>query len=291
MKIMLTGASGFLGRKIAQLAVEKGYDVYSVYNEHVVNIGTPIKLDLTDREKLLKTISERRPNAIIHTAAYRDVEGCEINRDLAWRVNAEVTKDLATVSASVNAHLTYVSTDYVFNGEKGFYAEDDKPDPVNYYGYTKLRGEEFVRENAEEWCIARTSLIYGWGSRPNFPTWLLSNLNQRKEVKILTDQYLSPTLDKNLAEMLIEIAEGRIAGLLHTAGATRASRYEFALKLTEVFDLNTDLIKPVEMDEMPWRAKRPRDSSLSVSKASNLLSTKPLKLDHTLEIMRRENGC
>jgi len=289
LEILVTGASGLLGHKVAQRALEKGHEVYSIYREHTVNIGTSIKLDLTKREKLLKTISERKPHAIIHTAAYTDVDGCEINRDLAWKVNAEATKQIAIASASINSHLTYISTDYVFDGEKGFYAEEDHPNPISYYGYTKLKGEQFIKEHAEEWCIARPSVIYGQGSKHklNFATWLINNLNQRKKVKILTDQYVSPTLNTNLAEMLLEIAERKIHGTLHTAGATRVSRHEFAIKLAEAFNLNIDLIKPAKMSKMPWRAERPKDSSLNVSKALALLNQKPLKLNQALKIMRK----
>ena len=290
MKILVTGVSGLLGQKMAQLALEKRHEVYSIYKEHVVTLGTPIKLDLTDHEKLLKVISERKPDAVIHTAAYTDVDGCEINRDLAWKVNAEATKHVAMASASINSHLTYVSTDYVFDGEKGFYSEEDSPNPISYYGYTKLKGEEFVKEYAGEWCIARASVIYGWGPayKQNFATWLINNLNQRKELKVLRDQYVSPTLNTNLAQMLLEIAERKITGTLHTAGAARVSRHEFALKLAEVFSLNMDLVKPAKMNEMPWKAKRPGDSSLNVSKALALLIQKPLKIHQSLEMMSKE---
>ena len=290
MKILVTGASGLLGHKVVQLALEKDHEVYAIYKKHIVNIGTPIKLDLTNREKLLEIISERKPEAIIHTAAYTDVDGCEINRDLAWKVNAEATKHIAIASASIGTHLTYVSTDYVFDGEKGFYVEEDNPNPISYYGYTKLKGEDFVKEQAKEWCIARASVIYGWSLKHklNFATWLINNLDQGKEVKVLTDQYVSPTLNTNLAEMLLETAEGKITGILHTAGATRISRYEFARKLAEVFNLNMEIVKPARMDEMPWKAKRPRDSSLNVSKALALLNQKPLKLNQALEAMSKE---
>ena len=290
MKLLVTGASGLLGHKVAQLALEKGHEVYSIYKEHQTNVGKPIKLDLTDKSQVFETILRLKPQAIVHTAAYTDVDSCEINQDLAWKANVEATKHVAIASASIDSHLTYVSTDYVFDGEKGLYSEEDQPKPISYYGYTKLKGEEFVREHAKEWCIARASVIYGWGlkHKQNFATWLINNLNQGKEVKVLKDQYVSPTLNTNLAQMLLEIAERRITGTLHTAGATRISRHEFALKLAEAFNLNINLIKPAKMNEMPWRAKRPKDSSLNVSKAGALLNAKPQKLNQALETMRKE---
>jgi len=285
LRILVTGASGLLGHKVVQLALEKDHEVYSIYKEHKIGLGIPIKLDLTDREKLPKVIPQCKPDAIIHTAAYANVDDCEVNQDLAWKVNVEATKPIAIASASINSHLIYVSTDYVFDGKKGFYLEDDEPNPINYYGYTKLKGEELVQQHAKEWCIARPSVIYGWGQahKQDFATWFLNNLNQGREAKVLTDQYVSPTLNTNLAEMLIEIAERKITGILHTAGGTRASRYEFALRLAEIFNLNKDLIKPAKIDEMQWKAQRPRDSSLNVGKALTLLNQKPQELSQALQ--------
>jgi len=292
LRILITGASGLLGHRTSQLALEKDHKVYAIYKEHKISLGIPVQLDLTDREKLLQVIPQCKPDAIIHTAAYTNVDDCEVNRDLAWKVNIEATKHIAMASTGINSHLIYVSTDYVFDGEKGFYIENDDPNPINYYGYSKLKGEEFVRQYAEEWCIARPSVIYGWAPvhKQNFATWLLNNVNQGKEVRVLTDQYVSPTLNTNLAEMLIEIAERKVTGILHTAGSTRVSRCEFALRLAEVFNLNNDLIKPAKMDEMLWKAKRPRDSSLNVSKALALLNQKPQELSQALQSLAK-NLC
>jgi dTDP-4-dehydrorhamnose reductase len=290
LKLLVTGASGLLGHKVSELALEKGHQVYSTYKEHPTSSGKPLKLDLTDQSQLSEIITRLKPQAIVHTAAYTDVDGCEINQDLAWKVNAEATKHIAIASAKVNSHLTYVSTDYVFGGEKELYSEEDQPNPISYYGYTKLKGEELVKEYAKNWCITRASVIYGWSQtqKLNFATWLINNLNQGKEVKVLIDQYVSPTLNTNLAKMLLEIAERKITGILHTAGATKVSRHEFALRLAKVFNLNADLIKPAKTGELSWRAKRPKDSSLNVSKALTILHQKPLKLDQALETMNKE---
>lgn len=290
MKLLITGASGLLGHKITQLALEKGHEVYSMYKDHPVNLGTPIKLDLTNQNEISKVIAQLKPEGIIHTAAYTNVDGCEIKKDLAWKINATATKHIAITSANIDAHITYVSTDYVFDGEKGLYSEEDQPNPISYYGYTKLKGEESIKKHSQKWSIARASVIYGWRQayKLNFATWLIKNVNQGKEVKILTDQYVSPTLNTNLAEMLLEIAERKITGTLHTAGATRVSRYEFALKLAEIFDLNVNWIKSARMNDMQWKAKRPVDSSLNVSKAGTQLNARPLKLDQALKAMRKE---
>jgi dTDP-4-dehydrorhamnose reductase len=290
LRLLITGASGLLGHKVGQLALKEGHEVYSLFKEHPVNLGIAVRLDLANGDEVADVIGRLKPEAVIHTAAYTNVDGCESDKELAWKVNAEATKHIARASTNINAHLTYVSTDYVFDGEKGLYSEEDQPNPISYYGYTKLKGEEFVKEQAEGWCIARTSVIYGWKQteKLNFATWLITSLNQGKEIKVVTDQFVSPTLNANLAEMILEIAERRPTGTLHTAGATRVSRLEFALRLAEVFNLNRHLIEPAKMNEMPWSAKRPKDSSLNVSKAKVFLNAKPLELDEALEIMKTE---
>ncbi|MEM3833393.1 MAG: dTDP-4-dehydrorhamnose reductase [Thermoprotei archaeon] len=292
MKILVTGASGLLGHKIVQIALKKGHEVYAIYNEHKVDIGISIQLDITNRDKLFEKIFQLKPDTIIHAAAYTDVEGSEINKELAWKINAEATKNIAKASANIDSHMIYVSTDYVFDGEKGLYSEEDAPNPINYYGYTKLKGEEFTKESNTKYCIARASVIYGWAytHKQNFATWIINNLKQGKEIKIITDQYVSPTLNTNLAEMLLEIAEREITGILHTAGATRTSRYNFAKKLAEIFDLNPDLIKQAKINEMSWKAKRPKDSSLDIKKALKILNQKPLELEHALKKMKEETN-
>jgi dTDP-4-dehydrorhamnose reductase len=146
LKLLITGASGLLGQKVTQLSLDKGHDVYSTYKEHPTNLGNPTKLDLTDKNQILKIIDTLKPEAIIHTAAYTNVDDCEINQDLAWKINAEATKNIAEASAKISAHLTYVSTDYVFDGKKGSYTEQDGTNPISYYALTKLKGEEAVKK-------------------------------------------------------------------------------------------------------------------------------------------------
>jgi dTDP-4-dehydrorhamnose reductase len=289
LKLLITGASGLLGSRLAELAIRENHEVYSAYSQHQPTYGTPIQLDISDKNHVEKAFKKIEPEVVVHTAALTDVDKCELEKELAWKINVEATNHIATASACINSHLIYVSTDYVFDGEKGCYREEDQANPISHYGYTKLKGEEIIKEHATKWCITRPSVLYGWLShKQNFATWLINSLNQKKEVKILKDQYISPTLNTNLAEMLLEISQRKILGILHAAGATRVSRYEYAVKLAEVFNLNTDCIKPAKMHEMSWTAKRPRDSSLNVDKAMALLNKKPLTLNQALSVMKKE---
>lgn len=284
MKIFITGGSGLLGSKVAEISAERGYEVYSGYNAHKPNSGTPVKLDLTDSDSI-KSIKEIEPDVVVHSAALTDVDRCEKEKELAYRVNVEGTRNVAEVADEVGSFMVYVSTDYVFDGKRGMYSESDEPDPINNYGYTKLLGEGYCNS------VARTCVLYG--ARPatgkaNFALWLLNKLENGEELKVVTDQYITPTLNSNLARMILEVAERGMEDVLHLSGATRVSRYEFAREVADVFGFDKGLIGKSSMDELNWFAERPIDSSLDTSKASQELSEKPYELNDALKMLRDE---
>ena len=212
-------------------------------------------------------------------------------KKLAWKINVEGTENIAKLCKKHDAFLVYISTDYVFDGRNGMYKETDKPSPINCYGLTKLRGEEKVKAIADEFCIARTSVIYGSipaAGKINFALWLLEKLKKKEKVKIVTDQWNNPTLNTNLANMILEVIERRIVGIYHLAGATRTSRYEFAKLIAKNFHLEGQLIIPILSNQLQWIAKRPKDSSLNTQKAQQTLRNKPLEVERAIEIMKRE---
>jgi dTDP-4-dehydrorhamnose reductase len=219
-----------------------------------------------------------------------NVDQCEVEREAAWKINVEGARNLAEVGEKLGAHLVHLSTSYVFDGEKELYDEEDKPNPLNYYGVTKLKGEEAVKSITSNWCIARTDFIFGWGRqyRPNLAQLVIVNLEKKQFVKVVTDQYNSPTLNTNLAEMIVDIAKRRFQGILNAAGSTRINRFDFARRVSRVFDLDEKYIEPVSSAEFTWKAKRPRDVSLNVSKARKILPHKPLSIDDALEMMKKE---
>lgn len=292
MKLLITGASGLLGTKLCQISLRKNHEVYSAYSQHMPLYGTPVELNILDMRATQATLDKIKPEAIVHAAALTDVDKCELEKDLAWKTNVEATKNLAQLCKEHGAFLIYVSTDYVFDGEKGMYKETDKPAPINNYGLTKLKGEEAVHA-LDNYCIARGSVIYGSTAatgKTNFALWLLEKLRKNEEVKIITDQWNSPTLNANMAEMIIEILEKRVNGTFHLAGATRLTRYEFARRVAEIFKLDPKYIKPVQSKNINWVAKRPKDSSLNVNKAQQKLANKPLEISEALEMMKRETA-
>jgi dTDP-4-dehydrorhamnose reductase len=286
MRIFISGGSGLLGSKAAKIALEQGHEVFSGYAGNVPEFGERTRFDVTDIRSIPRLVDELAPDIVIHSAALTDVDRCETEKELAYRINVDGTRALAQAAEDAGSFLVYISTDYVFSGDRGVYRENDRPDPVNYYGYTKLLGEEFCRG-----CIARTCVIYG--SRPssgkvNFALWLINMLGSGRQVHIVTDQYITPTLNTNLAKMVLEAAKKRLCGVYHMAGATRISRYDFAVKIAEAFELDQNLILPSRMGEMRWTARRPKDSSLDTSRASGILEDKPQVLADALTALKNE---
>jgi dTDP-4-dehydrorhamnose reductase len=268
--------------KLVQVALERGHQVFAAYKEHPPHLGTPVSLDITDEVSARKNISQIKPDVIVNSAALTDVDKCEVNPQLAKDLNSTCVEYFARATKESSCFLVQVSTDSVFDGRTGNYSEDDRPNPINQYGHTKLAGEEAAKTSGEgRWSIARTSVLYGWGrpQRPNAATYIFDSLSRGQKIFMITDQYSNPTLNTNLAKMVIEISERHLPGIIHTAGATRLSRYDFALGLADLMKLKRKLILPTKSENMEWKAKRPMDSSLLVSRATSQLANRPLGID------------
>jgi len=285
-RILVTGGSGLLGSKIAELAKGNHQIIPTHFKESL--FPNSIKVDITNKQEVFQTVQKLKPDIVIHTAAETNVDKCEKEKDWAWKANAEGTGNIAEICGKMNIKILYVSTDYVFDGEKGYYAEEDEPNPVNYYGLTKLKGEEFLEKNCSDFFIARTSVLYGlYPRRLNFATWVIESLRQGKSIQVVDDHFNSPTLADNLAQALLEAAEKDLKGLYHMAGSERISRYDFSVKIAETFGLDSTHIKPIKMSELKaWVARRPRDSSLNIEKAQKILGTKFLNVHESLNTMK-----
>lgn len=291
MKLLITGSTGLFGSKLAEIASAKGFDVYAGCNDGQSTSGYPVFFDVSDKNQVKQVFDRSQPDVVVHAASLTDVDKCEVDQALAWNVNVIGTKNVAELATKNGAFLVYISTDYVFNGKKGCYKERDQIGPVNYYGYTKLKAEEVSLQFAPDCCIARTSVLYGThpsAGKINFALWLLNTLKSKEKVRVVTDQWNSPTLNTSLAEMVLDVVAQRLCGVFHLCGASRVSRFEFAMSLCEVFGLDSSLIEPVEASSFNWPAKRPMDSSLDVSKAQSLLHVKPLELASALAVLKKE---
>jgi dTDP-4-dehydrorhamnose reductase len=291
LRLLITGASGLYGSKLAQIATTRSYEVYSGYNHDQPAYGTAIQFDISHKNRVAKVFKKVDPDVVVHAAALTDVDNCERNKDLALKINVEGTRNIVEAVRATGIFLIYISTDYVFNGKTGMYKESDAPDPINYYGFTKLEAEKIVENVADEYCVARTSVVYGStpaAGKVNFALWLLNELKRNKKTRIVTDQWNSPTLNTNLAEMTLETIERKLTGIFHLSGATRISRYDFAHQIAETFHLDSSLLCAATSAEFSWTAKRPKDSSLDTTKAQRTLKQHPLQIKQALDRMKQD---
>ena len=273
MNILVTGGSGLLGSAIS-FYLKDYFKVTATYTAHPFKLNgcDTIFMDITDEKSTAAEIKKIKPDAIIHTAALVGVDVCEKDPTLAHRLHVEGTRNV--VNAAKHAKIIYISTDYVFDGRKGMYKETDEPHPINYYGRTKLEGESIV--NSEKNAIIRTSL-FGWSivkDKKNFATWILNEMADNRRVNMFADQYKSIILVNDLAIVLKEIVERNITGILNVAYEDRFNKYDFAMKLADVFGLDKRLIQKVRRADVPGHEKMPLDVSLDISKAKKLLRTK-----------------
>jgi len=303
LKLLVVGGSGLLGYKVAEFAVEE-FGTFATYNFRSVELQgcNLFKLDKCDRSATLALVKKIKPDVVIDTAALHNVDYCETHRNEAWKVNVDGTRNVADACRETNAKMIFISTDYVFDGKKDFYNENDAPNPLHYYAKTKLEGENVVKEANINYAIARPSVIYGWnpseladlrsssGKSMNFVIWTLNKLRRGEEVKIVTDQYSSPTLADNLAEALLALSKSERQGVYHTAGKTCINRFDFAKKIAKVFELDSSLIKPVTSDAFKQVAERPKRCCLDVSKAERELKVKFLTVEEGLTRMKEQMG-
>ncbi len=259
------------------------HEVYSGFNSAEPLYGIPTRTNLTEDSTLKNALDSVRPEVIIHCASIADVRLCEDNKELANRVNITGTMNLVQLAKSVKPYFVYLSTNAVFNGKKGLYTESDAPNPINHYGETKAKGESIVAQSALDFLIVRTSMVYGQLSNlRDFSAQILSSLNQGRVFQA-SNQFLSPTFDRNLADMILECCEKRVTGILHLAGAERVTRFEFAQDLARVFGFNHSSIEAIEVNPSTQR-----DYSLSVAKAKRLLANKPMGITQGLNLLRGE---
>lgn len=287
-KILITGGSGLLGSNIAKMAISK-FDVYASYNKNVVSMKGVnfFQVDLTETEQLAQ-IQQIRPDFIIHCAALTNVDYCQEHPDQAYKQNVLASINIAETAKDIGAYIIHISTDSVFDGEKGGYKEDDATNPLNVYAKTKLEAEERVRSIYPYSCIVRTN-FYGWNKTDKFSLaeWMLNKLTNNEELPGLEDIYFSPILVNDLIKALFELKKKVYRGVIHIAGDEVCSKLDFARILAKVFDFDKGLIKPISVHKLGLRAPRGTDTSLNISKAEKVLETRLPKVEDGLQRMKK----
>lgn len=292
-RVYITGANGLLGQKSVGLFA-RGWEVLGIDLQEEPSFdlrGVEYRrMDFTEKETLLRSLQEFNPDVILNAGAFTNVDGCEKERETAYSANVGAVRSLVEYCSGASCKLIQLSTDYVFDGKDGPYPEDAKENPVGYYGQTKYEAEQVIKSTLNNYLIARTNVLYGTASnvRPNFVTWLIQTLKARKAVRIVTDQYNNPILADNLAEALRECAEKDLKGVLNLGGGEYLSRYDFAMRIAEVFALDHELITPIVTEDLGQVAPRPLRGGLDETLARKLLSTKLLNAREGLEIMKSQ---
>ncbi len=254
MKVLITGAAGQLGSDLT-LLLQREPERYQVFPL------THSELDITKQEQVEKTLQAIRPDIVIHSAAYTNVDRAEIEPDRAYEVNAIATCHLAIAVERIQSKLLYLSTDYVFDGKKNTpYHELDAPNPLNIYGQSKLAGEKFVQSISTRYFIVRTSWLYGEHG-PNFVKTMLTLIKERQELVVVNDQIGSPTYTVDLARFLQILMETDNYGIFHATNSGQCSWYKFAKAIFEGSGVNIS-INPCKTTEFPRPAPRPAFSVL-----------------------------
>src|SRR3989338_6559381 len=286
--LLIIGGLGLLGNRLVQKARGKFSVDYTYRNGASWHPETGHILDVTDFEASRKLISGLKPDAVINTTAFHQVDLCETERAKAKLVNVDASLNLATACEKIGAQYVFMSTDYVFDGKKhGKYGVKDTPNPESVYADSKWQAESELLAMYADNTVARTSVIYGWNPlKKNFIIWLLGELRAGKPVKVVDDQFSSPTLADNGAEALLKLAELEKTGLWHVTGNKCITRFEFARKAAQVFDLDESLISSVKTADLHQAAKRPMNGCLDVSRTEKELGMKMLGAEQGLRMMK-----
>jgi dTDP-4-dehydrorhamnose reductase len=293
-RVLITGSNGLLGQKTVELFSRSDYSLYllsleehSVFDEKTFPYR---QVDLTRRQDVRRVVDEFEPEFIVNTAAITDVDHCEAHRDAAWQVNVASVENLAIAAKFVGASVVQLSTDYVFDGKSGPYSEGDRPNPISYYGRTKLASENVLLTSGVPHAILRTMVLYGTGHnvKSNFALWLINSLGAEKAIRVVTDQIGTPTLVDDLAYAILKIIEMNRTGLYNIAGADLVSRFEFARILAGVFGFNEKLITPVKTAAMKQAAPRPLKSGLVTLKAQTELGLKLSGVEHGCMVLKNQ---
>jgi dTDP-4-dehydrorhamnose reductase len=285
-KILIIGSSGLFGQNIKKKLQQKNQVVGTFYKNKINE--DDIFLQLNSKENLKNIFKIVEPEIVLNvTNVYKNLEFCEQNKKLALSVNGNALKIISKLCNLHNSHLISLSSDFVFDGSKGNYNENDEICPINYYGKSKALGERHIQDYADRFCIVRTGMIFGQNPvRKTFSEFVLEKIKNHEKFNAIKDQFLTPTYLENLSNMVVDLVEKKIEGIIHLAGSTRLSKFELGKMLLQKFDLNATQIYPVSKKEFSFGDLAPYDSSLDSTKATKILTEKPLSIHQTLDYYR-----
>lgn len=284
-KVVIIGSNGLLGQTLVNKIY--GQEVYKIYamaagknrNSKATDLAY-FEIDLPDFKTIKLQLNLIAPDYIVNALAMTNVDACELEKETCDAINVDFVKKLALVSKELGAKFIHVSTDFVFDGEKGhFYKESDIPNPVNYYGLSKLKAERAIQEITLNYILLRTILVYGKVDnmkRSNIVLWVKKSLENGESIRVINDQYRMPTYVGNLANACVAAMDRDVTGIFHISDKEYLSIYQIALQIADFYNLPKDLIHAISTSELGQKAKRPPKTGFVLDKAVNDLGYNPL---------------
>ncbi|GAA3921775.1 SDR family oxidoreductase [Hymenobacter algoricola] len=296
-RILITGSNGLLGQKLVAL-LHQHPDVELIATSRGGNKLAAlypqvrfVPLDVTSRAQVEQVLQVEQPTHLIHTAAMTNVDECELNQAACWEQNVTAVENLVAGCAALKIHLIHVSTDFIFSGEEGPLSEEATPAPVNYYGQSKLAAEQVVQRSAGKWAIVRTILVYGTAhdyGRTNIVLWVRDSLRAGKEIKVVDDQFRTPTLAEDLAQGCWLVARHEAIGIYHISSSELLTPYQMALQVAEYFALDSALIIRADAGTFTQPARRPARTGFLIGKAQRELGYAPHTFTEGIALLARQ---
>jgi dTDP-4-dehydrorhamnose reductase len=282
MKILITGAFGQLGNSLKNF-LSINDEVFRT-GLNIPTGGKGLQLNIVDKIMLKDIISSISPDVIINLAALTNVDFCESNPEIAKEVNTNGVQNLVDVFSGKIIHL---STDYVFDGLKGPYKEEDQINPISVYGKTKYDAEKIVLDKNNN-LVLRANVLYNMfgNNKASFLNWVVNNLKNKNSIQVVNDQFNNPTWTESIAEILVNCLNKNMSGLYHWGDQDYLSRYDFAIKIAESYNLKSDLIKQISTSQLKQMAPRPLNGGLDQSKLKKYLNIIPPSINDCLDAIR-----
>ena len=295
MRILITGSNGLLGQKLVKLCLERGLNFIATSKGENRNPECPtlnyLSLDVSIFSEINNVFQFYYPTHVIHTAAITNVDYCEEHNDECQIMNVDATKLLLRASIQYDAHFQLLSTDFVFDGEKGNYKEEDIVNPLSVYAKSKVDAENVLQTSmTDNWSIVRTIIVYGEGnnlSRTNIVLWAKEALKTGNEITIVDDQFRAPTWAEDLAWGCLEIVLRNKKGVFHISGPETMSVIDLVYRIADFYGLPKNQIKPIRSTTLNQAAKRPPKTGFDLTKARNELNYEPLTLEKSLELLEK----
>ncbi len=296
-KILITGSNGLLGQKLVKQLLQNNDFEFLATSSGTNRISKlPSEqyatLDITSIKDIEAIFNSFSPDVVINTAAMTNVDACESEKDKCWEINVTAVQLLVDACKKNNTHLIHLSTDFVFDGEDGPYEEDAIPNPLSYYGTSKLAAEKLIQDSGlEKWAIARTIIVYGVGeqmSRSNIVLWAKSALEKGNPLTIVDDQFRSPTFADDLATGCLLIAEKEAQGIYHLSGKNIMSIIELVRSVAKFYNLDDSKVTAIKTASLNQTAKRPPYTGFILDKAVNTLGYNPHSFEEGLALLNNE---